>query len=142
MTFSLEKAILWTEDWKQSFELKTVLICFLQTQIFTSQDINAGPESGDYLWIIVIFLIICLDFDSDGTHSLQRIHYCASDVMLNFAKYVQMKKLILDGLRVSIFSANFHFWMNYSFTLLGVNDFNTEENVNMHDKCVSTGALH
>jgi len=74
------------------------------------------------------FFIICLDFHSDGTHSLQRIHYCASDVMINFAKYVQMKKLILDGLRVSIFSANFHFWMKYSFTLLGANDFNTEEN--------------
>ncbi len=49
--------------------------------------------------------ISCLDSHSDGTHSLQRTHWWASDVMLNFTKSV-MKKLIyiLDGLRVSIFS--------------------------------------
>ncbi len=39
-----------------------------------------------YLWIIVMFLINCLEFHSDGTHSLQRIHWWASDVMLNFSK--------------------------------------------------------
>ncbi len=40
----------------------------------------------------------------DGTHSLQRIHWWASDVMLNFTKPVQMKKnphQHLDGLRMS-----------------------------------------
>ncbi len=30
--------------------------------------------------------ISCLDSHSDGTHSLQRIHWWASDVMLNFSK--------------------------------------------------------
>ncbi len=30
--------------------------------------------------------ISCLDSHSDGTHSLQRIHWRASDVMLNFSK--------------------------------------------------------
>ncbi len=28
--------------------------------------------------------ISCLDSHSDGTHSLQRIHWCTSDVMLNY----------------------------------------------------------
>ncbi len=45
----------------------------------------------DYLWIIVIF-ISCLDSHSDGTHSLQRIQWCASDVMLNFSRSALTKK--------------------------------------------------
>ncbi len=36
--------------------------------------------------------ISCLDSHSDGTHSLQRIHWWASDVMLHFSKSVQIKK--------------------------------------------------
>ncbi len=48
----------------------------------------------DYLWIIVMFLISCLDSHSDGTHSLQRIHWWASDVMINFSKSVLMKKQV------------------------------------------------
>ncbi len=36
--------------------------------------------------------ISCLDSHSDGTHSLQRIHWCASDVMLNFSKSVLTEK--------------------------------------------------
>ncbi len=36
----------------------------------------------------------CLDSHSDGTHSLQRIHWWAIDVMLNFSKSVLMKKQI------------------------------------------------
>ncbi len=38
----------------------------------------------DYLWIDVF--ISCLDSHSDGTHSLQRIHWWTSDVMLHFSK--------------------------------------------------------
>ncbi len=34
----------------------------------------------------------CLDSHSDGTHSLQRIHWWASDGMLNMLKSVPMKK--------------------------------------------------
>ncbi len=36
-----------------------------------------------YFWIIVVFLISCLDSHSDGTHSLIRIHWWASVVMVN-----------------------------------------------------------
>ncbi len=34
----------------------------------------------------------CLDFHSDGTHSLLRIHWWASHVMLNFSKCISIKK--------------------------------------------------
>ncbi len=36
--------------------------------------------------------ISCFDSHSDGTHSLQRIHWWASDAMLNFSRSVLMKK--------------------------------------------------
>ncbi len=36
--------------------------------------------------------ISCLDSHSDGTHSLHRIHWWASDVMLHFSKSTLMKK--------------------------------------------------
>ncbi len=44
-------------------------------------------------YIIVDFsidIISFLDSHSDGTHSLQRIHLWASDVMLHFSKLVPM----------------------------------------------------
>ncbi len=47
---------------------------------------------GFFLWIIVMFLISCLDSHSDGTHSLQRIQWWASDVMLHIAKSVSIMK--------------------------------------------------
>ncbi len=57
--------------------------------------------------------IRCLDSHFDGTHSLQRIHWWASDVMLHFSKSDLMKKQThlnhLDCLRMSTFQANFHF---------------------------------
>ncbi len=65
----------------------------------------------DYLWIIVMFL----SAHSDGTHSLQRIHWQTNDLKLNFYKSVLIKKqliYILDGLRASTFLANVHFWVN------------------------------
>ncbi len=44
----------------------------------------------NYLWIIVMFLLF-----TDGTHSLQRIHWWTSDEMMyHFSKSVPMKKQI------------------------------------------------
>ncbi len=51
--------------------------------------------------------IICLISYSDGTHSLQRIQWWMSDVVLNFSNRFQWKNkriYILDGLSVSTFS--------------------------------------
>ncbi len=80
-------------------------------QLFTSQYIKLMDWSGvDYCDVF----ISCLDSHSDGTHSLQWIHWWVSDVMLIKPIY------ILDGLRVSIFSANFHFWLNVNLLDLNV----------------------
>ncbi len=43
-------------------------------------------------WGLLWCFISCLDSHSDGTHSLQWIHWWASNVMLNFSKSVLMKK--------------------------------------------------
>ncbi len=77
------------------------------TKLFVSQDVNSWTGV-DYLWIILMFLSAVDYFD--GTHSLQRIHWWASDVMLHFSKSV-----LMDGLGASTYSAHFHFWVNYSF---------------------------
>ncbi len=53
-------------------------------QLLTSQDIN--------WWTVWGIFISCLDAHSDGTHSLQRIHWWANDVMLKFSKSVPMNK--------------------------------------------------
>ncbi len=54
--------------------------------------------------------VSCLDLD--GTHSLQRIHWWASDVMLHFSKSVLMNRQTQTSWiawGVSTFSTNFHF---------------------------------
>ncbi len=67
----------------------------------------------DYLWIIVMFLSAVWTLVLTATHSLQRIHCWASDVMLHFSKSDPSNKLmyILDGLMASkmfIFGWNGH----------------------------------
>ncbi len=59
---------------------------------------------------IICGLLWCLY--SDGTHSLQSIHFWDTDAETHFSKSVLMKKqtcLILDGLSVSAFLANYMF---------------------------------
>ncbi len=56
--------------------------------------LNDGLESCGLLMPYCDVFINCLDSHSDGTHSLKRI---------------------LNGPKVSEFSANFHFWVNYFF---------------------------
>ncbi len=76
---------------------------FTNMQIFVSQDMN--------WWLLVDYynvFISCLDSHSDGTHSLT-----AEDPLVNSwcnATFLRWNKLIyiLDGLRVSTFSANFN----------------------------------
>ncbi len=86
-TFSLEKAILW-------FEVKNVLILnLLQTCTFLfHMMLIDGLESCGLLVDYCDVFISCLESHSEGTHSLQRIHWWASDVMLNLCKSVLMKK--------------------------------------------------
>ncbi len=107
-TFSWEKAILWMKNlyshkatvsslndefvyYKHSFLLHKMLIDGLKCELIV-----------DYCDVF----ISCLTSHSDGTHSLQRIHWWVSDVLLNLSKFVPIKKQThLDGLRKSKFSA-------------------------------------
>ncbi len=72
---------------KQRFEVKLVLMIDLfltNMQLLTSQDDNWWTG---VVWITCGLLwcfISCLDSHSDGTHSLQRIHWWASDAALNY----------------------------------------------------------
>ncbi len=50
------------------------------------------------VWITCDF-ISCLDSHSDGTHSLQRIHWWARGTMLNFSKSIQQTPLHLQQVR-------------------------------------------
>ncbi len=60
--------------------------CFLQINSFSLHKMLIdGLESGLLLDYCDVF-ISCLYSHSDGTHSLQSIHWRASDVMLNFSK--------------------------------------------------------
>ncbi len=64
--------------------------------------------------------ISCLDSHSDGTHSLQRIHWWANDGMLRFCKSVLIKKQTLhigwpEG--EYILSKFFVLWVNCSFKI-------------------------
>ncbi len=91
---------------------------FLKTHSFslhkTSQDINWWSE---VKWITCGS---CLDSDSDGTHSLQRIHWWATDEMLNVSKSVPINKqkhlhlgcpegelFLCESVIATIFSENF-----------------------------------
>ncbi len=59
-----------------------MIYLFIQT---TSKEVCSGVDYFDVF-------ISCLDPHSDGTHSLQRIHWWASDILQNFLKAVRMKK--------------------------------------------------
>ncbi len=93
---------------KQMFEVKNLLsmdLFLTNTQLFNSQDVD--------WWTVFI------SSHTDGTHSLQRIHWWASDGMLNFSKSDEEtnKKNILNGLRVKgeVSFLFFVFGVNYSF---------------------------
>ncbi len=58
--------------------------------------------------------ISCLDSHFDGTHSLQRIHWWVSYISPNIFQCRNKLIYILDALRVSKVSANFHFQLSYS----------------------------
>ncbi len=65
----------------------------------------------DYLWIIEMFL------STDGTHSLQKIHWWASDVMLNSTKSVPIKKQTHLHLTTSWMAWGWEHFRLYSWTI-------------------------
>ncbi len=77
-------------DYGFIFGYNTLIMNFLQTQLFTSQDYQIIN-----LWIIEVFLISCLGSLSDSTHSPQGIDWWAGDVMLNYSKLFWGRKQLI-----------------------------------------------
>ncbi len=81
-----------------------------KAELFALQEVNWWPR---VVWNIADYcdvFISCLDSHSDGTHSLQRIHWWASDAILNFSKFVPMKKqtpIFLEWPEGEYFFSNF-----------------------------------
>ncbi len=95
----------WSGYLVRSDGLKLKQLCFLQTCSFSLHKmLTDGLDSCELLVDYCDVFISSLDSCSDGTHSLQRIHWWASDEKLIY---------ILDDLRVSTFS----FWVNYFFKI-------------------------
>ncbi len=130
ITFSLEKAILW--------------IAILWTHILPgSNGLKLKMQKSCGLFDYLTFFNSCLDSHSDGTHSLQRIHWWAGDVILYFSKSVLMKKrthLHLGWPEGESISVNFHFWVNYSFNWI-VSIMLTHWMINQHIARKSTTVL-
>ncbi len=100
-----ELSLAGTEGLKVTIWSKKCLFFFLQTHTFCLlQMLTDGLERFGLLVDYCDVFISCLDSHSDGTHSLQIIHWWASDGMLHFSKSNNnnnKKVYILDGLRVS-----------------------------------------
>ncbi len=62
-------------------------------------------------------LMSCLDSHSDGTHSLQSIHWWASDAILDFSKSDEETNSSTSwtAWRRGHFQLFLYFWLNYSF---------------------------
>ncbi len=83
---------------------------------FSLQKMLVMDWSGvDYLWIIVMFLsAVWTLILTAPIHCRRSIGEQVMDAkFLQICSYEQTNS-ILDGLRMSTFSANFHFWVNYS----------------------------
>ncbi len=104
----------WIHIWIQWLSVKNILIgIYLTDFCFHKMLIDGSCEVlVDYCDVF----ISCLDSHSDGTHSLQRIHWCASDVMLNICSEEETNSSTLWMSWGWVhFSANFHFWLKFPF---------------------------
>ncbi len=54
--------------------------------------LNTFKMEYSFLWMIILIFVSAVWTHSDGTHSLQRMHCWASNLMLYFSKSVLMKK--------------------------------------------------
>ncbi len=85
------EALLWARILTRS-DILMMDLFLTNMQLFVSQDVNWWTG---VVWITCVLLwcfISCLDSHSDGTHSLQMMHWWPSNVMLHFSKSVLMKK--------------------------------------------------
>ncbi len=90
----------------------------LQTRSFLLHKILVdGLETRGLLVEYCDVSISCLDSHSDGTHSLQRIHWWLSNIMLNLLWWRNKLIYILDGLKVGTFSINVYYGVYCYFKL-------------------------
>ncbi len=91
--FSTRGSVIMIVDWylarrnRLKLKLSSWWICFLQTCSFSLHKMLI--DELEWCGLLVDYcdvFISCLDSHSDGTHSLQRIHQWASDVILHFSK--------------------------------------------------------
>ncbi len=87
---------------QQEMDFFTAEVLLLCTHILARSNIfyfyktlTDGLESCGLLVDYYDVFISCLDSHSDGTHSLQRIYWWSSDVMLHFSKSVPIKKKLI-----------------------------------------------
>ncbi len=112
-TFSPEEALLWIMDLilVRSDSLKVKLwILFIYTLSFLLHKMLI--DELESCGLICDVFSSCLDSHSDGTHSMHRIHWWASDVMLNFTKSILIKKHLhlgwAEGEYIFIFGWTIH----------------------------------
>ncbi len=77
--------------WTQILDKNILMMDLFLTKSFCFTSDDVLEWCGLFVDYCDVF-IICLDSHSDGTHSLQSIHWWASDGMTHFAKSVLMKK--------------------------------------------------
>ncbi len=111
--FSSEKVV-WSESGEKYVQIKHLYKWKqFKTNMWVDFDVR-GQQGMDYCDVF----ISCLDSHSDGTHSLQRIHWWASDAVLHFSKSDEETNPSTSWMAwgwIKIFSANLHSWVNYSF---------------------------
>ncbi len=107
----------------KSFKLKCLKHSFVS---YSHADFTRHYWWTGVLWV-TCGLLWCfyqlLDSHSDGTHSLWRIHWWTSDVMLHFLKFCSDEEINILHLHFrspegEYIFRNFHFWVKYSFNTL------------------------
>ncbi len=93
INFSMKKAMLWIENSylcrsnDLPLKMSSWWICFLQTHSFLLHKMLI--DGLDLCGLLVDYCDVFVSSHSDGTHSLPKIHWWASHVMLNFLKSVE-----------------------------------------------------
>ncbi len=88
--------------------------CFSNTLKFWSLFCFGLTDGLEWCGLLVDYcdvFISCLDSHSDGTHSLQRIHWWTRR-NATFLQICSDEETNSDGLSVTTFSPNFNFWVN------------------------------
>ncbi len=100
------------------------------TQLFTLQDVNWWTgilSTVDYCDVF----ISCLDSHSDGTHSLQRIHWCSNEETNSSTSRISWRLI------------NFQqFFFYYGWTIPLLQSVTKRNKKKLHHKCMSCTAQH